>query len=435
MAERDTDDIQTTFLQAERAGIKLALKCRLVAIVALSAWYLWTRGIDRIPDAGGAAVFLLALGVLHYRLVGTRLDRPWVKYGFITMDVVLLSVAIVWSPVTRALGVPPILLFRLDLFDFYYVILAVSAFSFSPGMVLWTGVISGTSWLCAFGWVVSGMGRTLDWEDAVAGGSIENFLRVFGDADFIATTSRIQEAVLMLVVAALLAVVMRRARRTVRLHLEADAERRSISEVFGRYVPRAVADMVISDKGSLAPIERTATVLFIDIAGFTNLTERLGPVRVVEMLNDYFDVVTRIIGEHNGVVTQYQGDAVLATFNVPLADEDHARRAVECASEVLQTVGSSTFGGESVEVRVGVNTGLLVAGNVGGGGRQNYTVHGDTVNLAARLEAMNKELGTRLLVSESTAQCLDRPDLEPVASVEVRGLSGERPVFSLRDHR
>ena len=330
---------------------------------------------------------------------------------------------------------PPILLFRLDLFDFYYVILAVSAFSFSPGMVLWTGVISGTSWLCAFGWVVSGMGRTLDWEDAVAGGSIEHFLRVFGDADFIATTSRIQEAVLMLVVAALLAVVMRRARRTVRLHLEADAERRSISEVFGRYVPRAVADMVISDKGSLAPIERTATVLFIDIAGFTNLTERLGPVRVVEMLNDYFDVVTRIIGEHNGVVTQYQGDAVLATFNVPLADEDHARRAVECASEVLQTVGSSTFGGESIEVRVGVNTGLLVAGNVGGGGRQNYTVHGDTVNLAARLEAMNKELGTRLLVSESTAQYLDRPDLEPVASVEVRGLSGERPVFSLRDHR
>ena len=238
----------------------------------------------------------------------------------------------------------------------------------------------------------------------------------------------------MLVVAALLAVVMRRARRTVRLHLEADAERRSISEVFGRYVPRAVADMVISDKGSLAPTERTATVLFIDIAGFTNLTERLGPVRVVEMLNDYFDVVTRIIGEHNGVVTQYQGDAVLATFNVPLADEDHARRAVECASEVLQTVGSSNFGGESIEVRVGVNTGLLVAGNVGGGGRQNYTVHGDTVNLAARLEAMNKELGTRLLVSESTAQYLDRPDLEPVASVEVRGLSGERPVFSLRAH-
>lgn len=434
MAEFDTDNIQATFVEAERDGIKLAIKCRFLAVVALSSWYLWTRGSDKTPEIIAAVIVLLGLGAAHYRLVGTHFDRPWVKYLFITLDVVLLSVAIVWWSEMRALDMPPAIVFRFDLFDFYYVVLAVAAFSFSPRMVLWTGAISGAAWFGVFSWVVADMEHTLDWGDAIEDGSTETFLRVFFDPDFIATGSRLQEAVLMLVTAALLAFVMRRARRTVLLHLKADAERRSVSEVFGRYVPRAVADMVISDKGSLAPIERTATVLFVDVAGFTKLTERLGPVRVVEVLNEYFDAVTQVIAEHHGVVTQFQGDAVLATFNVPLIDEDHAKRAVECAIEILKTVDSTTFGGESIEVRIGINTGSLVAGNVGGGGRHNYTVHGNTVNLAARLEAMNKELDTRLLVSESTAQCLNWADLELVASVEVRGLSGSRPVFSFKGY-
>ena len=155
------------------------------------------------------------------------------------------------------------------------------------------------------------------------------------------------------------------------------------------------------------------------------------PRAIVDILNAYFDAATEIIGRHNGVVTQFQGDAILAIFNVPIEDPDHARRAFEAATEILETVGTRTFAGETLAVRIGLNSGPLIAGNVGGGGRQSYTVHGDTVNLAARLEALNKEHGTGLLVSQTTAALLPDDALRRIGETEVRGLSEPVGVYTL----
>jgi class 3 adenylate cyclase len=162
------------------------------------------------------------------------------------------------------------------------------------------------------------------------------------------------------------------------------------------------------------------------------MTERAGAARTVEILNAYFEEVTRIIGAHNGVVTQFQGDAVLATFNVPVEDARHAANAFGAAQAILGCVAQREFAGERIRVRIGVNTGPLVAGNVGGGGRQSYTVHGDTVNLAARLEALCKEHGTPLLLSEATAKALPGEKLIAVGSIAVRGLTEAVSVFSVR---
>ena len=148
-------------------------------------------------------------------------------------------------------------------------------------------------------------------------------------------------------------------------------------------------------------------------------------------LNAYFDEVTRIIGAHNGIVTQFQGDAVLATFNVPLEDAGHARNAFDAACAILACVAGREFFGERVRVRIGINTGPLVAGNVGGGGRQSYTVHGDAVNLAARLQGLCKEHGTSLLLSATTAKALREANLVAVGDIAVRGLAGPVTVFSI----
>ena len=179
----------------------------------------------------------------------------------------------------------------------------------------------------------------------------------------------------------------------VRRQLEAEQDRAAVSQLFGRFVPESVAAKMIEDRGTPDPIEREATILFADVASFTNLTESKGARNVVDILNAYFDEATKIMGQHNGVVTQFQGDAILAIFNVPVEDPDHADEAVAAAQALLTAVASKKFARESLSGRVGVNTGLVVAGNVGGGGggRQSYTVHGDAVNLAARLDALNKE--------------------------------------------
>ena len=160
------------------------------------------------------------------------------------------------------------------------------------------------------------------------------------------------------------------------------------------------------------------------------MTQRVGAARTVEILNSFFDEVTRIIGAHNGIVTQFQGDGVLATFNVPLEDPNHAMNAFQAADEILACVACRDYAGERVRVRIGLNTGPLVAGNVGGGGRQSYTVHGDTVNLAARLEALCKEHGTSLLVSADTAKALPDAKLVAVGNIAVRGLTEPVAVYS-----
>jgi class 3 adenylate cyclase/predicted regulator of amino acid metabolism with ACT domain len=203
-----------------------------------------------------------------------------------------------------------------------------------------------------------------------------------------------------------------------------------IKNLFGRYVPEAVVEGLISDRGALAPLEREATVLFADLAGFTQMTELSGPAGIIDILNAYFDDATKLISEQSGVVTQFQGDAVMAIFNVPLEDPEHVSHAMRAALAIQRCVAQKTYSGKALKVRIGINTGMLIAGNVGGGGRQCYTVHGDTVNLAARLEAMNKQLGTEILISEASAKHLPDFELRSQGMTEVRGLSGKIEIFS-----
>jgi class 3 adenylate cyclase len=298
-------------------------------------------------------------------------------------------------------------------------------------MVLWTGIAGAFGWLAAFLHSASEVEGVLNWSGIPPNPTAEEVMTVVLDPNFGGLGARIQEAVALVVVALLIALVMWRARTTLKRQLEAERDRATLSGMFGRFVPQAIVNAMIAGRGALAPVEREATVLFADIAGFTGMTERAGAVRTVEILNAYFDEVTRIIGAHNGIVTQFQGDAVLATFNVPVVDAAHARNAFEAACAILACVAEREFAGERVQVRIGINTGSLVAGNVGGGGRQNYTVHGDTVNLAARLEALCKDHGTSLLLSATTAKALPEVKLIAVGELAVRGFAEPVTVFSL----
>ena len=427
-------DVKETFLHAEQSGLRLAIIGRTVALVLLGAWLVGTRARDpsHALDYLLLLSFFAALGLAQYAVIGTRFDKRWVKYVFITLDIAILSALVATQPLFEtAAGLPPVMMFRAPVFPFYFVILGVAAFSFSPGMVLWTGIAGALGWLAAFLHVAGGVDGSLNWREIPPNPTAEEVMAVVLDPNFGGLGGRLQEAVLLVVVAVLIAIVMWRARTTLRRQLEAERDRATLSGMFGRFVPRAIVNAMVAGRGALAPIEREATVLFADIAGFTGMTERAGALRTVEILNAYFDEVTRIIGAHNGIVTQFQGDAVLATFNVPVEDPAHARNAFEAARAILACVAERDFAGERIRVRIGINTGPLVAGNVGGGGRQSYTVHGDAVNLAARLEALCKEHGTALLLSAATAKALPEVKLVAVGNIAVRGLAEPVAVFSI----
>ena len=213
--------------------------------------------------------------------------------------------------------------------------------------------------------------------------------------------------------------------------LEGLAERERIRRTFAYFVPESVAATLLAKEGAIEPQEREASVLFVDIEQFTRIAAALSPRAVVTLLNSYFDEIASIIHAHSGVITQFQGDAVLATFNLPTTDVDHAGHAVEAAMAIQQKVAETKFPGAlRLRVRIGICSGRAVGGTVGGGERLGYTVHGDTVNLASRLEELNKQFGTRILLSARTAELLAGTlplrDLGPVA---VRGFDAPINVF------
>lgn len=213
-------------------------------------------------------------------------------------------------------------------------------------------------------------------------------------------------------------------------------ERERFRETFGRYVDESVAATILKREGDgvLAGETREATILFTDIAGFTTIAEHLPPDDLVAALNEYLETVLEPIRAHGGVVNTFIGDGLFASFNMPLACENHACAAVRAAIDIQRAVGDRTFGGLGVAfaTRIGISTGHVIGGSVGAGKRLTFTLLGDTVNLAARLEQLNKDYGTRILVSNSTRQaCGDQFVFGELGSVAVRGRSDAAVVFSV----
>ncbi len=211
-------------------------------------------------------------------------------------------------------------------------------------------------------------------------------------------------------------------------------ERDFLRETFGKYVPESVASAILANRGEFQPQNRLATILYADIQGFTSICEDLEPEAVVTLLNSYFSLVVPIIERHKGVVNQFQGDAMLVTFNVPIADPYHAADAIHAALEIQEALNTHHFDkGVDMITRIGINTGDVVAGSVGAGDRLSYTVHGDAVNLAARLEGLNKTYGTRILVSAFTKQLAGSDfEFETKGETPIRGRDETVEVYAVK---
>jgi class 3 adenylate cyclase len=184
------------------------------------------------------------------------------------------------------------------------------------------------------------------------------------------------------------------------------SEREEMRDAFGTYVDREVVGIILSgdfpDKGFDADI----SILFCDIRGFTSYAETAAANEVVDMLNRMFTAIVPIIEKHGGHVDKFLGDGLLAYFGVPERHPDHADRALAAAQELVAAAATAATG---LTVAAGVNTGRVVAGAVGGAGRLNFSVIGDAVNVAARVEAMTRKTGDDVLITAATRDALQRP--------------------------
>ncbi len=213
-----------------------------------------------------------------------------------------------------------------------------------------------------------------------------------------------------------------------------EREKRKIRNAFRQYLDPEVTDLLAADPSQLrlGGARCDITIFFSDIAGFTTISERLDPETLGKLLNEYLGAMTDVVFRHHGLLDKYIGDAIMAFWGAPVSVPDHARRCCAAALEMREVLAGlharwAAAGLPLIEMRVGINSGAAIVGNFGSAQRFSYTAMGDAVNLASRLEDLNKQYDTHILISETTRQAIgDAFVCREMGRIQVKGR--ERPV-------
>ncbi len=339
-------------------------------------------------------------------------------------DIGLLMV-LIWSfhiqymqPASFYLKAPTVL--------YVFIFIALRSLRFDPRYILIAGGTAAAGWIILTGYVIwSEGGKSMITRDYVT----------YLTSNSILIGAEIDKIIAILLVTAVLTVAVMRAKRSFIRAVTDEIAARDLS----RFVSPEIADRITHAEQQIRPGDGeavNATVMFTDIEGFSSIAEKLAPKELATMLNEYFTETNAVISHFGGVITQFEGDAMLITFNAVTPDTDHALNAVRTALAIQELANRRIYShGAQLKTRCGINSGEIVLGAVGSESRLTFTVHGDNVNIASRLEALNKEFGTYILATEDTVRACgnhdDIPAWTPRGDVTVRGRENTTKIFSL----
>ncbi len=411
--------------QQERSEVLISI-IQLIVVTIFGVLYAiapktFSQEADFAPVPWVLSVYLGFSLIRFYLAINRRLP-DWMLYLSSVVDIALL-LALIWS-FHLQYEQPPSFYLKVPTLLYLFIFISIRALHFDPRFVVATGISAAIGWLLMVGYVlVTDPARDMITRDYVE----------YMTSNSVLIGAEFDKVVSILMVTGVLALALHRARNLLAESVIEGSAARDLS----RFVPQEVAERVISsEEGAITGKGEVSecTILFTDIEGFTSISETMPPERLIEALNHYFSLVAEPIGRYGGVISQFQGDAVLATFNVPKPDPGHAENAVRAALAIQRVLDGVEFGeGISFNTRIGINTGLVVGGLVGSGDRVGYTVHGDQVNLTARLEQLNKDYGTRIIVSDSTLAKI--PDgkfsVRELGETSVRGLNRAVRIYTV----
>jgi adenylate cyclase len=233
------------------------------------------------------------------------------------------------------------------------------------------------------------------------------------------------KAIVLLVSGVAAGFVARRLRSSFTSAIESVGERTRILGVYGQHVSPEVVERLIEGKTEVKSEIRSVCVMFLDIRNFTAFSENKSPAEVVDYLNDVFEATIDAVVSRHGIVNKFLGDGYMAVFGAPIHEDNASRAAVDAALDIVERVERLVTAGKipPTKVGIGLHTGDAVVGNIGSAQRREYTVIGDVVNVASRIESLNKELHSHVLVSDETWTACGRSDVEAIAhdAIQVRG--------------
>ena len=360
--------------------------------------------------------------LLRLYLAYRRRLPPWLLYLSTILDMALL-LALIWS-IHIKYGQPASFYLKAPTLLYVFIFISLRALRFDARYVIVAGAVAACGWLLMVLYVVS-----VDPQDPMITRDYVEYLT----SNSVLLGAEFDKVISIVMVTVILAIAITRARTL----LERSVTEQQTARELSRFVPaQVVRQATTSDLPMRAGAGeiREATILFADIEAFTAISEQLDPNQLIATLNEYFSVVSEPITRHRGVINQFQGDAILASFNLPDPLPNHAEAALRCALDLQAALGRHRFAnGLRLRCRIGINTGEVVGGLVGSGERLGYTVHGETVNAASRLEQLNKQHGTRILVSEETrlAAGAGRFAYRSLGKATIRGLSAPISIHAL----
>jgi len=378
------------------------------------------------PEAGFQPVpWALAgyFGFTMIRLVGAHRGQlpDWLLVVSVVMDMSLLM-ALIWSFHIQYMQ-PPSFYLKAPTMIYVFIFIALRALRFEPRFILIAGAAAIVGWMILVLYVIFSVP-----EDPMITRNYVTYLT----SNAILIGAEIDKILSILLVTAVLAVATLRAQRTLNRAVQESIAAADLS----RFVSREVAERITTADVAIQPGDgesKVATVMFTDIEGFSTISESLSPKDLAGMLNEYFNALSEVITEHGGTISQFIGDMLVVTYNAASANDDHAINAVRTAMGIQAITNSRTFGNDAIlKTRCGINTGDIVVGAVGTSERLVFTVHGDNVNIAARLEPLNKEYGSYILVGENTVEaCRGECDFKQVGDVTVRGRTAPTRIYTV----
>lgn len=298
----------------------------------------------------------------------------------------------------------------------YFVIIILSTLRLDFRLSVFSGFVAGAQYLC-LAWYAVQVPLPAGYEPIMA-----------------AMPQHAGKGVLLMLSGFLAGMVGHQLRRQITRLFRSQEERQRVVDVFGRHVSPAVVNKLLEQSAELASETRHVCVMFLDIRNFTTFSEHRTPVEVVSFLNQLFGFMIEEINRHGGIVNKFLGDGFMAVFGAPLSDGRDCRNAVDAAQAILAKLEAQIAAGKLPPTRVGIglHAGEAVTGTVGSPERKEYTVIGDVVNLASRIESLNKELGAQLLVSSTVFEQLPPGSVQgtPRGPMKVKGR--EEPVHIIQ---
>lgn len=431
--EPTAQNIEDELTREELRGLTTIFWGRSTVLAILSLWAL-TLPFERSGGYLSALLVFGLLGALPRLLVKHGLEQKIILAMFVLLDVSVLTFLLVVPPPFYVDDWTPQINLRLPNFLYIAIYIVSMALSYSPWLVLLSGFMAAVAWSVGFAWVatlptsvLSSSRKTLD-----TGMSSEAVIASFLDRNTVSLTIWYNQVLFIFLVTVMLTVTVWRSRQLVRKQVAAERERSNLARYFSPNIVGALSS-------DLSDLDRSTTqyaaVLFADMVGFTAISEKSSPHEIMVLLRSFHSRLAKVTFKHGGTVDKYIGDSIMVHFGTPEPRDDDPVRALACAEAMIEEIEywnheRKVAGLAPIQIGIGLHYGEVVVGNTGHTRRLEYTVLGDTVNVASRLERLTRGTPSHVMVSNDLVSAVNSrgvdaktvmPGLHPDSSRRVRG--------------